>query len=143
MGWLLVNIIVPATLPLLFLCLARLVDLRNDILLRANPLVAIRDGQLGWVSIGYAASGTYDLLEHVLDHKPIPEWAGVVLTMLILLTMLSAFLAMLGSLHPSRCLKVEQGLVACLRQYRLMLATLVLTTASAWFYSFVHFALLA
>ncbi|MDO8298956.1 hypothetical protein [Lacisediminimonas sp.] len=142
MGWFFVNIVIPATLPLFFLLLAKLADLNPDSSSRTNPIRAVQDGQLGWVGMGFAASGAYDLLSHLLGKRATtPDWAGVVMAVLTLCLAVSAFLAMLGTLHPVAQAKRLDCFTGWIRHYRLLVVTGFVTLSTAFLYSLVHYAL--
>lgn len=92
MGWFFINLVVPATLPLVILLVLKLVDLPKPYSARSSPLRAVRDGQLGWVAMGFAASCTYDLWGHLhTTSNATPEWAGYVLALSVVFLVLSGY----------------------------------------------------
>lgn len=61
MGWVFVNIILPVAVPMLFMLLAEtLVSLPQAAAKRGRILLLVKDGQLGWVALGFSASCSYD-----------------------------------------------------------------------------------
>lgn len=143
MGWFLINIFMPMTLPLIFLLLAKLVDLPQPSASRAKLIRAVQDGQLGWVGMGFAASSTYELLEYLMGGKKgAPEWAGVVFAVTIGSLALSGFLSMLGTLYPvDDTLPAPATLGAWMMRYRLFVGTLLATLITAVLFGLVHYTL--
>lgn len=143
MGWFFVNLLVPATLPLAILLALRLVDLPTPYSTRASPLRAVRDGQLGWVAMGFAASCTYELWGHLNTTAPAsPEWTGYVFALSVVFLVLSGVLSMAGTLFPFDESKFQPvGFVDWLRHYKLFAGTAVSTVVTALLYALVHYSL--
>lgn len=142
MGWFLLNILMPMTLPLFFLLLAKLADLPPPVAARAKLIRAVQDGQLGWVAMGFAASCTYELFDSTFGKKNAPEWAGLVFLVSIAFLAISGFLSMLGTLYPvNNALPPPATMRERARRYRLFLGTFLATLITATLFGLVHQAL--
>lgn len=143
MGWFLINILMPMTLPLIFLLLVKLVDLPQPLASRAKPIRAVQDGQLGWVAMGFAASCTYELFDYLIGSKTgAPEWAGLVFAVSTVSLALSGFLSMLGALYPvDESAPKPTTRAAWVVHYRLFVGTLLATLITAVLFSLVHYGL--
>lgn len=143
MGWFFMNLVLPAVLPLVILLALKLVDLPEPYASRANLLRAVRDGQLGWVAMGFAASCTYELWEYVSGAKAgAPGWAGLVLTISVIFLALSGVLAMAGTLFPFDESKAKPSTWrGWLVYYKLFAATAFSVVLTGVLYALVHYAL--
>lgn len=143
MGWFFINLVVPATLPLVILLVLKLVDLPKPYSARSSPLRAVRDGQLGWVAMGFAASCTYELWGHLqAASNAAPEWAGYVFALSLVFLVLSGVLSMAGTLFPFDESKLQPvGVVDWLVHYKLFAATAFSTVTTALLYALVHYHL--
>lgn len=143
MGWIFVNLVIPATLPLWILMLLKLVDMPEPYAARAKLLRTVRDGQLGWVAMGFSASCTYDLYESLIGAKAgTPTWAGTVFAIAIILLMMSGVLSMAGTLFPFDESKVlPQSKKDWVAHYKLFVGTAITTALTASLYAMVHYNL--
>ena len=143
MGWFFVNLVIPATLPLAILLCLKLVDIPEPYASRAKLLRAVRDGQLGWVAMGFSASCTYDLWGYVFGAKAgAPEWTGVVLTVAIVFLLAAGILSMAGTLFPFNETKpAPRSTGEWLVYYKLFVATAITTVVSGALYALVHYGL--
>lgn len=141
MGWILVNILPPLTVPLLYMLGAMLVELSPEAKARARLLRAVQDGQLGWITMGFSASCAYDVITYVTDGKAhAVGWLMVVLTVSFGLLALSGFLAALGTMFPvSDILPAPMSARVWLRRYRMFVMTAICAALSATLYAVVHF----
>jgi cobalamin synthase len=144
MGWFFVNIVLPIGVPLIFLFIAKSVDLPEPYASRAKLIRAVRDGQLGWVAIVFAAATVYELLRQLREIDEPPVWAGLVFAISCVFLAISGFMATLGTLFPVEESKVNPvGAAAWVRHYRLFVASVVATVITAALFSLAHFALAA
>jgi hypothetical protein len=60
MGWLLINICLPVVAPLGMFLVFPCIPLPRISRKRLNPIMAVKDGQLSWVAIGFCASGLHE-----------------------------------------------------------------------------------
>jgi len=143
MGWFFVNLLLPSTLPLAILLVLKLVDMPEPYASRGKLLRAVRDGQLGWVAMGFSASCTYDLWGYVFGAKSgAPEWTGVVLTVSIVFLLASGVLSMAGTLFPFDETKpAPRSKREWLVYYKLFTGTAVTTGISGALYALVHYGL--
>lgn len=143
MGWIFVNLIIPATLPVGILMLLNLVDMPEPYASRAKLLRTVRDGQLGWVAMGFSASCSYELFEAFAGAgKPGPTWAGAVFAIAIVFLMMAGILSMAGTLFPFDDSKaVPQSKKDWLVHYKLFVGTAVVTVFAALLYAVVHYNL--
>lgn len=143
MAWFLNKILVPMTLPLIFLLLAKLVDLPQPSASRVKLIRAVQGGQLGWVAMGLAASCSYELLDYLIGRKNgAPVWAGLVFALSGIILAVSGFLLMMGTHYPvddSKLKPITPG--AWIRHYRLFVGTLLTTLIAAALLSLVHYIL--
>lgn len=141
MGWILVNIVLPISLPLLYMLGAKLVDLSPEAKARAQLLRLVQDGQLGWVTMGYAASCAYEVIHSMTDGKP--HALGLLvggLTFSFGLLAIGGFLAALGTLFPiDVALPAPASAREWARRYRLFLATFVCAAFAATVFTVLHF----
>lgn len=143
MGWILVNLVIPATLPLWILLLLKLVDMTDPYTERAKLMRTVRDGQLGWVAMGFSASCTYDLYEALVGSKAgAPSWAGTVFGMALVFLIASGVLSMAGTLFPfDESKSAPQGIKEWIGRYRLFVGTAITTAITASLYALVHYNL--
>lgn len=141
MGWILVNIVLPISVPLLYMLGAKLVDLSPEVKARTRLLRVVQDGQLGWVTMGFAASSTYDVVNLMTDSKPhAAGFLAVLLTAAVGLLAVAGFLAALGSLYPvAMAAPATMSLKAWATRYRLFVVTAVCTALSGALFIVVHF----
>lgn len=143
-GWIFVNLVIPATLPLLILAVVKVfADLKDPYASRAQLLRAVRDGQLGWVAVTFAASCTYELWGFFSGKKAgAPDWTGLVLFMACLFLLLSSLLATLGTLFPfDESKNQDDGFWGWMVHYKLFAGTLFSTVMTGALYALVHFGL--
>lgn len=143
MGWFFINLVIPATLPLAILLVLKLVDMPEPYATRASLLRTVRDGQLGWVAMGFSASCTYDLWGFVFGSKSAaPEWTGLVLTLAVIFLAMSGILTMAGTLFPFDDTNlVTRTWKEWLARYKLFAATALSTGMTAALYALVHYGL--
>lgn len=143
MGWILVNIALPISLPLLYMLASRMVDLTPEARARTRLLKAVQDGQLGWVTMGFAASSSYDIVNYLSAGKAHGlAWFPVALTLSLVLLTLAGFFAALGTLFPlDASSPPPTSLRAWLRRYRLFVTTSACALVSAVIFASVHFRL--
>lgn len=141
MGWIFVNILLPIIVPMFFMLGSKLVDLSPEAEARAQLLRAVQDGQLGWVSMGFSASCSYDLINYMTDGKPhTAGWPPTVLGVSFGLLALAGFLAALGTLYPvDVTVAAPTSWRARLRHYRMFVGTSLSTALSATLYIVVHY----
>lgn len=135
--WHLVNLFVPTLLPILFLSAFFLFDLSKKEKARANPLVAIKDGQLSWAGLGMCVNALYEL-RHPAAGKQISElWSTNTFWLTISVLVFHALIAAAGPVFPTRKIGYI-GFWATLKHYRVLIASALLTLAAGWLYSDIH-----
>jgi hypothetical protein len=135
--WHLVNLFVPTLLPLVFLSALFLFDLSKQDKLKANPLVAIKDGQMSWAGLGMCVSALYEL-RHPDPIVTVPEpWAVTVFWALIANLLILTLLAALAPVFTTPA-KRPSGFWANLKHFRVLVASLLLTIVAGWLYADVH-----
>lgn len=140
MGWILVNIVLPISLPLVYMLAAKLVDLAPEVRVRTRLLRAVQDGQLGWVTMGFSASCAYDIVHYTNDGKAHGlAWLPAALALSLALLTLAGFFAALGTLFPvDVALPPPRSSGAWFRRYRLFVTTAACTLVSASIFATVH-----
>lgn len=135
--WHLVNLFIPTLLPLVFLSAFFLFDLSKAEQARANPLVAIKDGQLSWAGLGMCVNGLYEL-QHPSPGLVISQhWVVNTFWLLMSVLLLHALIAAAGPVFPTKkC--VYAGFWKTVRHYRVLLASTILTIAAGWICSDIH-----
>jgi hypothetical protein len=144
MGWFIVNILLPVSVPLMFMKLAGLVPtLPPEVAARTSLLLLVKDGQLGWVALGFSASCIYDTLAYLLRMGAgSPLWLQAVLGLSLATLVLSGLLAVLGGLFPlSGSLSEVHAWSRWVETYRVFLITVVLMAAAATMRCAVHYNL--
>ncbi|MYN08051.1 hypothetical protein [Pseudoduganella aquatica] len=144
MGWFIVNILLPVSVPLIFMKLAGLVPtLPPEVAARTSLLLLVKDGQLGWVALGFSASCIYDALAYLLKMgRDSPLWLQSVLGLSLATLVLSSLLAVLGGLFPvSGSLSEVRAWSRWAETYRVFLITVVLMAAAATMRCAVHYNL--
>lgn len=135
--WHLVNLFVPTLLPLVFLCAFFLFDLSNAEKARANPLVAVKDGQMSWAGLGMCVNGLYEL-RHPAAGKGVSElWSTNTFWLTISVLLFHALIAAAGPVFPTKKVGFI-GFWQTLRHYRVLLASALLTISAGWLYSDIH-----
>lgn len=131
------------TFPLIFLLLAKLVDLPQPSASRVKLIRAVQGGQLGWVAMGLAAPCSYELLNYLIGRKNgAPAWAGLVFALSGIILAVSGFLLMMGTLYPADESKPKPVTpLAWVRHYWLFVSTLLTTLITAALLSLVHYIL--
>lgn len=130
MGWLLINICLPIGAPLGMYLLLPFLPLPRLLRRRLNPLMAVKDGQLCWVAIGFCASGLHEATVGGAD-----EW---LIGGLVLILVLSSLLACGGALFQTAVRDVRSG--AWLGHYRCLVGSALLTLLAAGLFSVAHYA---
>ena len=129
MGWLLINICLPVAAPLgmylVFLC----IPLPRLPRKRLNPLLAVKDGQLCWIAIGFCASGL-----HEATRNTDVEWLIGTLTLILVL---SSLLACGGALFQTTVRDVSGA--DWLSHYRCFFGSALLTMFAAALFAIAHF----
>ena len=143
MGWFFINIILPITVPFLFLLAAKFAELPEPYASRTKIIRAVQDGQLGWVALVFAAACSYELLERIrIEKESAPSWAEPVLAIAYFFLALSGFLATLGTLYPVDVTKpIPKGKKVWARHYRMFLGTAFATFTTAALFSLVHYTI--
>lgn len=143
MGWFFITLVLPIALPVVILALLRCVDLPKPYSERAHPLRVVRDGQLGWIAMSFAASCSYELWAQVSGNRSAThDSAGLVLVVSVVLLVVSGVLSMAGTLFPFDESKVQGvGWKAWLVHYKLFAATAFCTALTTVLYTVVHFYL--
>ncbi|MGX9697074.1 hypothetical protein ACWYXK_08850 [Janthinobacterium lividum] len=135
--WHLVNLFIPTLLPLVFLSAFFLFDLSTTEKARANPLVAIKDGQLSWAGLGMCVNGLYEL-QHPAAGKVVSQlWSTNTFWLVVAVLVFHALIAAAGPVFPTKKCSFTGGLKT-LRHYRVLLASAILTIAAGWLYSDIH-----
>lgn len=143
MGWLIVNILLPISLPLGFLLLAKLVNLNEPTRSRSRLIRVVQDGQLSWIAMGFAASTTYEMFEALVQKTSAsPVAVGLVFGTSALILASAGFVATLGTLFPvDDALPVPGRWAEWVVRYRLFVVSAAATGITASLYTLVHFYL--
>lgn len=141
MGWILVNLLLPATLPLLFMTMMRLGSLPEPFLTRSGLLRIIQDGQLGWVAMSFAAASTYDLWQLMSREEVLRSaWSGILFSLGVILMVVSAVFSIAGTLFPIDHRPRRFGTLAgWLLHYKLRVGSITILYLAAVLYSTIHF----
>jgi hypothetical protein len=129
MGWVLINICLPVCAPLGMYLLLPFLPLSRPLRKRINPLLAVKDGQLCWVAIGFCASGLHEATASGGD-----EW---LVGGLVLILVLSSLLACGGALFQTSLQEVEAP--EWLGHYRCFIGSGLLTLMAAGLFAVAHF----
>jgi hypothetical protein len=135
--WHLVNLFVPTLLPLVFLAAFFLFDLSKAEKARANPLVAIKDGQLSWAGLGMCVQGLYELHHPSAGGASNEPWLTTTFWLLIAVMLLHVFIAAVGPVFPTRR-RENAGVWKTVLHYRVLITSASLTVGAAGLYSSVH-----
>ena len=102
-GWFIVNILLPVSVPMAFMALAGCVPtLPPEVAARTKLLLLVQDGQLGWVALGFSASCFYEALAYLAQSGPASAaWIQAALGLSLITLVASGFLAALGGLFPA------------------------------------------
>lgn len=135
MGWFVVTVAIPVLAPMWGMALYKFLRLPAEVGDHAKFILTVKDGQLGWVAVGFCASGLYELFEgsQTLGHA-MTGWAEGGF-MLILVS--SAFYAASGAVFPTPVPAPDD--VKWSRHYVTMVASAALTFLAAFAYTVVHF----
>lgn len=136
--WHLVHLFVPTLLPLLFLGLLRLFPLHKVERARANPLVAVKDGQLSWAGLGMCVNALYEFRHPVVGAAFSELWSANTFWIAVALLVFHALIAATGPVFPTRKFG-SGGLCHTIRHYRVLVASASLTFGAAWLYADIHF----
>jgi hypothetical protein len=128
----------------MFMKLAGLVPtLPSEVAARTSLLLLVKDGQLGWVALGFSASCIYDALAYLLRMgAETPFWLQSVLGLSLATLVSSGFLAVLGGLFPVAARLPEvRGWPMWAGTYRVFILTAALMAAAATMRCAVHYNL--
>jgi hypothetical protein len=131
--WALINIIVPIALPMLGLWLVSwTMPLTSSLREKTKPLVTVRDGQLGWLAVAWAAAAISDALSYMerTDH-PLPS-LGTLLMIEFFIVLGGMFVAAGGAVTALNGRRNKH-------RYLIGSAAVTVMSASAW--GFVHTAI--
>lgn len=135
--WHLVNLFVPTLLPLFILGVLFLFNLSKAVKARANPLVAIKDGQLSWAGLGMCVNALYEL-RHPLPGTVLPElWSSNIFWLTLFVLLFHALFAALGPVFPTKP-SSSRSWWKSLLHYRVLAASTILTALAGWLYSEIH-----
>lgn len=95
----------------------------------------LRDGQLGWVAVCFAASAKYELKQI----SPEPDWFVLADWFAMAFIVLTSLLTAYATVHPFD--ENEENLKDWFNKYRVLLATGGATILSAILYGIIHFSL--
>lgn len=140
-GWFLVNIVGPLVLPVFGILPLRLLPLPvNPATVRL--MTTVKDGQLCWAVIAMGASMIYELWQAIEAHRPIPAWAGLDLTGIILV-MLPAMVVAAGGAAFSTPLRAASsgGLAGWIAHYKVFVGSAVMAMIAVLCYTTMHFGL--
>lgn len=129
LNWIFSNLMIPIIVPTL--CVA--------VLKICNPKISIkktlRDGQLGWVAVCFAASAKYELKQI----RPEPEWFVLADWFTLSFIGLTSLLTAYATVHPFD--ENEENFKGWFNKYRVLIATGGATLLSAILYGVIHFSL--
>lgn len=124
--WILVNLFVPVLAPVA--CVGLLKFVKNDISIKK----ILRDGQMGWVAVCFAASAKYEL--GLID--PTPDWEKAAEWVVIIFIVMTSILTAGATIYPFDE-KSEENKV-WYNKFRVMLATGIATVVCAIMYGTIH-----
>lgn len=128
-SWIFSNLVLPIMVPTVCIAVLKL----------ANPSISIkktlRDGQLGWVAVCFAASAKYELKQI----KPSPEWFELADWIALFFILLTSLLTAYATVHPFD--ETKESYKDWYKKYRVMVATGISTLLSAILYGIVHYSL--
>ncbi len=141
-GWFLVSIAMPLTLPALGILPLQLLPLPVPIG-RIRLMATVKDGQLCWAVVAMGASAIYELWHAVTVHRPLPSWSGIALSAIIVAMLAGMALASGGAVFSSPLLTTKAGgLRAWAVHYRVFVGSVVLGAVVALAYTALHASLL-
>lgn len=141
MWWVIVNILLPAFLPVLGLVL---VSTDNSAKLSGvsgnrRVLNLYKDGQLGYVTVTMAMAGFYETFSYLLEHKA-NKFLGWSLLVIAVAAVHGIFISAQGASIPTKALpKNKPGFVGRVIHYRTMLSSILSMIAAGWAFSNLHF----
>ena len=138
--WYLVNLIFPALLPVMLLSVLFLFNLSKPLRHKANPIVAIKDGQLCWAGLGMCMNGLYEL-RHSQSLNISDTWAVSIFWFLLLTLLLLTLIAALVPLFSTPIKSKRSSLWGIVIHYRVLMVSAVLTAFAAFLYSNIHFSI--
>lgn len=137
--WHLVHLFVPTLLPPLFLCVLHLFPLNKVEKARANPFVAVKDGQLSWAGLGMCVNALYELQHSGSRNVPSELWRANTFWITVALLIIHALIAATGPAFPTRK-SGYSGLWHTIQHYRLFVASALLTMGAASLSAYIHSA---
>jgi hypothetical protein len=140
-GWFIVSIVMPLTLPALGVVPLQLLPLPVPIG-RIRLMATVKDGQLCWVVVAMGASAIYELWRAITAHRPIPSWSGIALGAILIAMLAGILLAAGGAVFSSPVLTTRAGgLKAWAGHYRVFVFSAVLSAIVALPYAALHASL--
>jgi hypothetical protein len=141
-GWFLVSIVMPLTLPALGVLPLQLLPLPAPTG-RIRLMATVKDGQLCWVVVAMGASAIYELWRAITAHRPIPPWSGIALSVIICAMVAGMSLAAGGAVFSSPLLTTRPGgLKAWATHYRVFVTSAALSAVVALAYAALHASML-
>ena len=135
--WHLVNIVLPAALPVAVLLVLWFFPLPSPHHHLANPWVAVKDGQLAWAALGMCTTAFYEFRHPAQGIKPPPEWENVFFWVLLGATSVSALYAAVAPVFPTSTTR-PIGILKNVWHFRVFFGSVILVGLTGWLYSAVH-----
>ena len=136
MGWIITSLLLPIFTPFLFYW-----ALKGFAFPSAPKVIQmIKDGQLGWVGVGFACSTLYEIFEPGTGKTmSIEAGAGYAIGAAIVFLCASSVIAAVGTMLP--VVYPKPASVSWVKHYQILIKSVGLTAASALLYGLVHYGI--
>lgn len=146
MGWFLVTIVVPVMAPIfgvLFLGAVRFPGPTEAL----DPMVTVKDGQLGWVATAACSAAIFEFIETIdiyasSNNGSLPKGWYLVMGPLVVSIIGSVLVAVFGAIYPTPLLDKPVNLRSWLSHYKVFVNSTVWILSSSLTFAYVHFELL-
>lgn len=134
--WYLVNLALPALLPLVILGFVSMFHMSAAQQNRVSPWVAVKDGQLAWVAMGMCLNALYEL-DHPTQSEVSHTWVLLMRWALIGMVILASLMASFAPVLTTPTTR-NPGFLSALQHFRVFWGSVILTLGAAWLYATVH-----
>lgn len=136
MGWIIISLLLPILTPFLFYWV-----LKGFAFAGAPRIIQmVKDGQLGWVGVGFACSTLYEIFEPGTGKAMSMEaGAGYAIGAAIIFLCASSAIAAVGTMLPVVYPKPTG--VSWVKHFEVLIKSAVLTVLSAGLYGLVHYGI--
>lgn len=136
MGWIIVSLVLPIMTPFLFYWVLKGFAFTS----RPKVIQMVKDGQLGWVGVGFACSTLYELFEPGPGKQmSMDAGAGYAIAGAIVFLCASSAIAAVGTMLPVTYPKPAS--IAWAKHFEVLIKSVALTIFSAVLYGLVHYGI--